>query len=60
MKPSTKAERVAAEEELAKFTTMSYRSPEMVDLYSSKEIGLKSDIWALGCLLYKMAFFEGW
>lgn len=29
----------------------------MVDLYSGQPITTKSDIWALGCLLYKLAFF---
>ena len=29
----------------------------MIDLYSNLSITLKSDIWALGCLLYKLCFF---
>lgn len=46
------------EEEIQKYTTLSYRAPEMVDLYSSgKPITTKSDIWAMGCLLYKLCFF---
>ncbi|KXJ11367.1 AP2-associated protein kinase 1 [Exaiptasia diaphana] len=45
------------EEEIQKYTTLSYRAPEMVDLYSGKTISTKSDIWALGCLLYKLCFF---
>lgn len=45
------------EEEIQKYTTLSYRSPEMVDLYSNKSISTKADIWALGCLLYKLCFF---
>ncbi|XP_062518858.1 AP2-associated protein kinase 1-like isoform X2 [Corticium candelabrum] len=45
------------QEELDKYTTLSYRSPEMVDLYSGLAIGPKADIWALGCLLYKLCFF---
>ncbi|KAE8748207.1 hypothetical protein FOCC_FOCC005046 [Frankliniella occidentalis] len=48
----------AVEEELLKYTTLSYRSPEMVDLYSGQPIGTKADIWALGCLLYKLCFFS--
>ncbi|XP_078660519.1 uncharacterized protein LOC144905049 isoform X7 [Branchiostoma floridae x Branchiostoma belcheri] len=46
------------EEEIKKYTTLSYRSPEMVDLYSNKTITTKADIWALGCLLYKLCFFS--
>ena len=37
---------------------MAYRSPEMVDLYSNKPINTKSDIWALGCLLYKLCYYS--
>ncbi|XP_032868709.1 AP2-associated protein kinase 1-like isoform X7 [Amblyraja radiata] len=29
----------------------------MVNLYSGKSITTKADIWALGCLLYKLCFF---
>ncbi|XP_050533286.1 uncharacterized protein LOC126901101 [Daktulosphaira vitifoliae] len=47
----------AVEEEINKYTTISYRSPEMIDLYSNKVITTKSDIWALGCLLYKLCYF---
>ncbi|XP_078579883.1 uncharacterized protein LOC144864038 isoform X9 [Branchiostoma floridae x Branchiostoma japonicum] len=46
------------EEEIKKYTTLSYRAPEMVDLYSNKTITTKADIWALGCLLYKLCFFS--
>jgi AP2-associated kinase len=46
------------EEEIQKYTTLAYRSPEMIDLYSGKSITTKSDIWALGCLLYKLCFFS--
>ena len=50
-------ERIQIEEEIKKYTTLSYRSPEMIDLYSNLSITTKSDIWALGCLLYKLCFF---
>ncbi len=45
-------------DEIQKYTTLAYRSPEMVDLYSNKLITTKSDIWALGCLLYKICYFQ--
>ncbi|KAL1502386.1 hypothetical protein ABEB36_007533 [Hypothenemus hampei] len=45
------------EDEIKKYTTLSYRAPEMVDMYCGKPITTKADIWALGCLLYKMCFF---
>lgn len=46
------------EEEIQKYTTLSYRAPEMVDLYAGRKITTKADIWALGCLLYKLCFFS--
>lgn len=47
----------AVEEEIQKYTTLSYRAPEMVDLYAGLNITTKADIWALGCMLYKLLFF---
>ncbi|XP_061842273.1 AP2-associated protein kinase 1-like isoform X7 [Nerophis lumbriciformis] len=45
------------EEEIKKYTTLSYRAPEMVNLYAGKVITTKADIWAMGCLLYKLCYF---
>ncbi|KAL3875356.1 hypothetical protein ACJMK2_033313 [Sinanodonta woodiana] len=45
------------EEEIQKYTTLSYRAPEMIDLYSGKSITTKADIWAMGSMLYKLCFF---
>ena len=36
----------AVEEEIKRYTTLSYRSPEMIDLYSEKPLTAKLDIWA--------------
>uniref|UniRef100_A0A673K1T9 non-specific serine/threonine protein kinase n=1 Tax=Sinocyclocheilus rhinocerous TaxID=307959 RepID=A0A673K1T9_9TELE len=47
----------AVEDEIKKYTTLSYRAPEMINLYQGKAITTKADIWALGCLLYKLCFF---
>ncbi|CAF3385588.1 unnamed protein product [Rotaria socialis] len=44
------------EEEIQRYTTLCYRAPEMIDLYSRLPITLKADIWAMGCLLYKLMF----
>ncbi|XP_046872779.1 BMP-2-inducible protein kinase isoform X2 [Hypomesus transpacificus] len=48
----------AVEDEIKKYTTLSYRAPEMINLYAGKPITPKADIWALGCLLYKLCFFS--
>uniref|UniRef100_A0A672H2J7 non-specific serine/threonine protein kinase n=1 Tax=Salarias fasciatus TaxID=181472 RepID=A0A672H2J7_SALFA len=48
----------AVEDEIKKYTTLSYRAPEMINLYTGKAITTKADIWALGCLLYKLCFFS--
>lgn len=54
--PAGDSVRNEIQEDIDRFTTMVYRSPEMVDLYMEKWIGDKADIWALGCLLFKMAY----
>ncbi|KAG0634129.1 hypothetical protein HOY80DRAFT_1018649 [Tuber brumale] len=45
------------EEDIQKHTTLQYRSPEMVDVYRKLPIDEKSDIWALGVLLYKLCYY---
>ncbi|ELP87392.1 AP2-associated protein kinase, putative [Entamoeba invadens IP1] len=45
------------EEDIEKHTTPEYRSPEMVKVFDYLPIGTQADIWALGCLLYKVLFF---
>eukprot|EP00127_Corallochytrium_limacisporum_P002253 Clim_evm41s109 gene=Clim_evmTU41s109 len=47
------------DEDIKAHTTMQYRAPEQCDLYSFLPIGPGVDIWALGCILYKLCFFEG-
>ena len=44
------------EERIQKTTTLAYRAPEMIDLYQRKVVNEKVDVWALGVLLYTMAF----
>lgn len=45
------------EDDVQRHTTMQYRSPEMVDVYRKQAINEKSDIWALGVLLYKLCYY---
>lgn len=54
---TTTQERLALEEDIQKNTTIQYRSPEMVDVSRRLPIDEKSDIWALGVLLYKLCYF---
>eukprot|EP01116_Phalansterium_solitarium_P015950 TRINITY_DN3595_c0_g1_i1.p1 TRINITY_DN3595_c0_g1~~TRINITY_DN3595_c0_g1_i1.p1 ORF type:complete len:1098 (-),score=430.43 TRINITY_DN3595_c0_g1_i1:176-3469(-) len=51
-------ERNQAEDDIQKNTTMDYRAPEMIDLFRKQLINTKADIWALGVLLYRLAFFQ--
>jgi AP2-associated kinase len=46
------------EDIIRKHTTPAYRAPEMWDLYRRELISEKVDIWALGCLLYRMAYLK--
>jgi AP2-associated kinase len=45
------------EDDVQKHTTLQYRSPEMIDVYRKHPIDEKSDIWALGVLLYKLCYY---
>lgn len=38
---------IPVEEEIKKYTTLSYRAPEMVDMYCGKPISTKADIWVI-------------
>ncbi|KAH0795273.1 CAMK family protein kinase [Histomonas meleagridis] len=55
---TTASERNEAADDLEKNTTALYRAPEMCDLYRRQPIGPKSDIWALGCVLFKLCTFK--
>eukprot|EP00897_Mesotaenium_endlicherianum_P009904 jgi/Mesen1/8942/ME000552S08447 len=46
------------EDNIRRHTTPAYRAPEMWDLYMREVLSEKVDIWALGCLLYRMAYFK--
>lgn len=54
----TQRARQEAEEVIEKTTTQMFRAPEMVDLYVSNKLTQSTDVWALGCCLYSMAFLQ--
>lgn len=45
------------EDDVQRHTTLQYRSPEMIDVYRKQPIDEKSDVWALGVLLYKLCYY---
>ncbi|VEU20453.1 DEKNAAC101283 [Brettanomyces naardenensis] len=45
------------QDDILHHTTPQYRSPEMIDLYRRQPIDEKSDIWALGIMLYKLCYY---
>jgi AP2-associated kinase len=46
------------EDNIRKHTTPAYRAPEMWDMFRRELISEKVDIWALGCLLFRIAYFK--
>ncbi|XP_019453600.1 PREDICTED: probable serine/threonine-protein kinase DDB_G0276461 isoform X2 [Lupinus angustifolius] len=46
------------EDNIRKHTTPAYRAPEMWDLFLREMINEKVDIWALGCLLFRICYFK--
>ncbi|KAG2466462.1 BMP2K kinase, partial [Polypterus senegalus] len=45
------------EDEIKKYTTLSYRAPEMINLYGGKSITTKADIWCW-CILKVVLFHQ--
>ena len=54
----TSEARNEAEEVIQKTTTQMFRAPEMVDLFVAKKLTQATDVWALGCCLYSLAFLQ--
>lgn len=54
----TSEARNEAEEVIQKTTTQMFRAPEMVDLFMAKKLTQATDVWALGCCLYSLAFLQ--
>ncbi|KNC76673.1 NAK protein kinase, partial [Sphaeroforma arctica JP610] len=58
LSPKSAAEIAMAEEEIQLNTTPQYRAPEMWDFYEYGSVDYKSDIWSLGCALYKICYYR--
>ncbi|KAF4724542.1 hypothetical protein FOZ62_001509 [Perkinsus olseni] len=54
----SKAQMATLEEDIQRYTTLMYRSPEMVDLYTGLPITTKSDIWMCGCILFTLICYR--
>ncbi|XP_063988020.1 cyclin-G-associated kinase [Diachasmimorpha longicaudata] len=53
--PSWSAQRRSTlEDQMSRYTTPMYRSPEMMDTWNNEPIGPPADCWALGCILYSL------
>lgn len=46
------------EDNIRKHTTPAYRAPEMWDLFRRELLNEKVDIWALGCLLFRISYLK--
>ena len=46
------------EDEIARFTTLAYRAPEMVSLYSGKTISTKADVWVSEIVLHLLTLYQ--
>eukprot|EP00834_Sanchytrium_tribonematis_P000301 NODE_6_length_70510_cov_1.054395.p6 type:complete len:644 gc:universal NODE_6_length_70510_cov_1.054395:61612-63543(+) len=44
--------------DIEQFTTLQYRAPELIDLHLRRGISTKVDVWALGCLLFKLLYYR--
>lgn len=55
---SSRFDALRLEEEAAQNTTATYRAPELYQVSSGSTIDHKVDVWALGCVLYTLAFLQ--
>uniref|UniRef100_A0A182JVP8 Cyclin-G-associated kinase n=1 Tax=Anopheles christyi TaxID=43041 RepID=A0A182JVP8_9DIPT len=49
-------QRDTLEDALTRCTTPMYRAPEQLDTWANYPIGIKMDVWALGCMLYCLCY----
>lgn len=56
--PASTREINILQEEIEKHTTINYRAPEMCDLFARTRIDQKVDVWALGCVLFYLCYFD--
>ncbi|EEQ99053.1 NEK2 protein, putative, partial [Perkinsus marinus ATCC 50983] len=54
----SKSQMATLDEDIQRYTTLMYRSPEMVDLYTHLPITTQSDIWMCGCILFTLICYR--
>jgi AP2-associated kinase len=52
-----KADRNEQEDAILRYTTPHFRAPEMCDLFNGQPLDARSDVWALGAMLYGLAYY---
>lgn len=55
--PTTAEEANLIKQDALQYTTPQYRAPEMIEVSADYPINDKLDIWALGCLIYKLCYY---
>ncbi|KDO28533.1 NAK protein kinase [Saprolegnia parasitica CBS 223.65] len=56
IKISTRGDALKAQETASIHSSMAYRAPELYDVATGAVLTSRTDVWAMGCLLYAMAF----
>ncbi|KAJ1839592.1 Serine/threonine-protein kinase env7 [Coemansia sp. RSA 2703] len=52
----TRHQALCIQDTAAEHCTMAYRAPELFDVQRGATLDARTDVWALGCLLYALAF----
>ncbi|KAJ2841575.1 Serine/threonine-protein kinase env7 [Coemansia brasiliensis] len=56
IKAQTRMQALQIQDDAAQRCTMPYRAPELFDVQRGAEFDTRTDVWALGCLLFALAY----
>ncbi|KAJ1747003.1 Serine/threonine-protein kinase env7 [Coemansia sp. RSA 1821] len=56
IKAHTRTQALQIQDDAAQRCTMPYRAPELFDVQRDAEFDARTDVWALGCLLFALAY----